>query len=255
MSVSGELVSVIVPCYNHAAFLKETLHSVLESTYTNIEIVIINDGSIDNSEEIALEYCNQYPNLLYISQSNQGPSAARNNGIRSSNGKYILPLEAFDLISKDYIEKSIEVLDHNQQVKLVYCNAEFFGEKKGKWNLPEFSRNYLARENHIFLTAMYRKSDWERVGGYDELMTWGWEDWEFWIALLKDGGDVVKLPITGFFYRIRKGSRRKSTNRDAKRKTVELINRKHKNFIYKYLNGPLRINRSWSRFINLFYKK
>jgi glycosyltransferase involved in cell wall biosynthesis len=245
-----ELVSIIIPCYNHAMFIEETLRSALASTYSPIEIIIINDGSKDNSEEIALKYSREFPNIFYISQTNQGPAAARNNGIRSAKGKYILPLDADDRISNDYIEKAVTVLQKDKTIKVVYCNAEFFGEKKQLWKLPNFSPERLARENMIFSTAMYRKSDWEKAGGYDERMTWGWEDWEYWISLLKDGGDVVRLPITGFFYRVRKGSRRKSTNREAKRKTVALINEKHLDFEKKYLHGPLLINRSWSATIN-----
>ena len=243
-------VSIIVPCYNHAVFLEETLQSALNSTYSPIEILIVNDGSTDNSEEIALKYAQKYSNITYIYQSNKGPAAARNNGIGRATGKYILPLDADDLISTDYIEKAVAVLDQRKEVILVYCMAEFFGEKQGKWNLPTFSRKYLARDNMIFLSALFRKSDWERVGGFDKRMTWGWEDWEFWISMLKNGGEVVRLPITGFYYRICKGSRRKSTNNDAKRKTIALINEKHGHFIFEQLGGPLHYQRSCSAFIN-----
>lgn len=252
-------VSLIVPCYNHFQFLEETLQSALKSTYSNIEIIIVNDGSTDSSEEIALKYAQQHPNITYVHQSNQGPAAARNNGIGRAKGTYILPLDADDHISNDYIEKAVEILDQRNDVILVYCQAEFFGEKQGKWKLPEFSRKYLARENLIFPSAMYRKLDWERIGGYDNRMTWGWEDWEFWISLLKNGGEVVRLPITGFFYRVRKGSRRKSTNKEAKRKTVDLINQKHRNFLAEQLQGPLHYQRSCSVFLNrmhnIFQKK
>lgn len=247
-------VSIIIPCYNHAVFIEETLQSALNSTYSNIEIIIINDGSTDNTEEIALKFAEKYPNIHYVHQNNKGPAAARNNGISRAKGKYILPLDADDLISKEYIENAVAVLDSRDEVALVYCQAEFFGEKQGKWNLPDFSRKYLARDNMIFLSALFRKADWERAGGFDVRMTWGWEDWEFWISLLKNGGEVVRLPITGFFYRVRKGSRRKSTNKDAKRKTVSLINDKHRDFIFEQLHGPLHFQRSCSAFINKLYK-
>ena len=253
-----KLVSVIIPCYNHASFIEETINSALKSSYPNIEIIIVNDGSTDESENIALKYQELHKNIFYIYQKNQGPAAARNNGIQSARGVYILPLDADDHISTDYIEKSVEILNNHKEVKLVYCEAEFFGERYGKWNLPDFSRKMLARDNIIFPSALYRKSDWQTVGGYSNVMIWGWEDWEFWISLLESGGEVIKLPITGFYYRVRKGSRRKSTNKEAKRKTVNLINLKHKDYVYKYLSGPLRIPRTWSTIINnisrFFYK-
>jgi glycosyltransferase involved in cell wall biosynthesis len=248
------LVSVIIPCFNHELFIEETIRSITQSTYSNIEIIVVNDGSTDRSEYKVKSLKDQLPNLKYFVQKNSGPAAARNHGIKESKGDYILPLDADDLISPDYIEKAVEILDNHKEVKAVYCEAEFFGERTGRWKLPDFSIKKLATDNMIFCSAFYRKSDWELIGGYSAEMTWGWEDWEFWISLLKNGGEVVKLSFTGFYYRIRKGSRRKSTNKDAKRKTIELINRKHKDFVYKHLHGPLRINRSWSSVINRFIR-
>lgn len=244
------LVSIIIPCFNHEKFIAETIESVYQSSYLPIEIVVVNDGSSDNSELVVTSLQNKYPNLKYISQKNAGPAAARNRGIRESEGKYILPLDADDLISPDYINKAVEVLENNSLAKLVYCNAEFFEERTGEWKLKPFSLDSLAMDNMIFCSAIYRKDDWLTAGGYDERMTWGWEDWEFWISLLKNGGEVVKLSITGFYYRVRRNSRRKTTNKDAKAKTIALINDKHKDFVHKYLNGPLHYQRSLSKKIN-----
>ena len=252
MSENGK-VSVVIPCYNHEKYLRDTVLSVLNSDYSSLEVIIVNDGSTDRSEQIALELVGQYPELRYIAQENRGPSPARNAAIGLANGKYILPLDADDLIGPFYIRQAVELLE-KENARLVYCEAEFFGEKNGKWVLPPFSRRKLACENMIFCSALYLREDWLRCGGYDETMTWGWEDWEFWISLLKEGGCVLKVPGTGFFYRISKNSRRKSTNREAKNKTVALINSKHRDFVYEQLSGPLRRNRSLSRTINLLLK-
>lgn len=244
------LVSIIIPCFNHEKFIADTIESVSQSSYRPVEIVVVNDGSSDDSELVVTSLQNKYPNLKYISQRNAGPAAARNCGIRESEGKYILPLDADDLISPDYIPKAVEVLENNSFAKLVYCNAEFFEERTGEWKLKPFSLDSLAMDNMIFCSAIYRRDDWLAAGGYDERMTWGWEDWEFWISLLKNGGEVEKLSITGFYYRVRKNSRRKTTNKDAKAKTIALINEKHTDFVHKYLNGPLHYQRSLSKKIN-----
>ncbi len=244
---------MVIPCYNHGKFIKETVQSVLEYTYSPIEVIIVNDGSDDDSEKVAMELTSQHSGFHYIKQKNSGPSVARNNGIRLSTGKYILPLDADDLISPDYIEKAVEILKKGD-ARIVYCEAEFFGERQGRWSLPPFSRRLLARENMIFCSALYHKEDWLRNGGYDERMTWGWEDWEFWISMLKGGGEVHKLPDVHFYYRVGKHSRRKSTNKEAKAKTVQLFNEKHREFLHEQLAGPLRVNRSMSRISNLFLK-
>lgn len=248
------LVSIITPCFNQGHFLEETILSVLESTYPAIEMIIVDDGSTDQSVEVALAFSKSHPHIKLHQQANSGPSVARNQGIRLAKGKYILPLDADDLLSKDYIARAVVVMENDPEVKVVYCRARKFGDKEEKWILPDYSPHLLARKNMIFVSAMYRKTDWERCGGYAEEMTWGFEDWEFWISLLKSGGKVVRLPITGFFYRIREKSRRKSVTKKGRDLTVAFINKKHPDFIYQHLHGPLRRNKTWSKPINLFLK-
>jgi len=249
--VLPKLVSVVIPCYNQAVFIEETVNSVLASIYPAIEVILINDGSTDNTEEVCKRLTARYTNVFYFFQPNSGPSVARNYGIREANGLYILPLDSDDLISNDYISRAIEVFESDPEVKVVYCEAEKFGEKSGKWNLKPFSLEKLALNNNmIFVSALYKKKDWEECGGYSEDMVWGREDWEFWISMLKNGGKVVKLPIIGFYYRIRTNSRRKGMTSERKEKIIAYINRKHKDFIYKQLNGPLRFQRTHSRKYN-----
>lgn len=245
------LVSIIIPCYNQALFLEEAVGSVLKNTYPNFEIIIVDDGSHDHSAKIALKIHEKHPEIIHvIMQENAGPSNARNVGIKAARGKYILPLDGDDKINDQYIKEAIDVFEENGNIKVVYCEAEKFGNKSGHWKLKPFSKKALALDNMIFVSALFKKSDWEKCGGYDIRMIWGWEDWEFWINMLKSGGEVVKLPITGFYYRIREGSRRKTTNKEAKQKTIDLINKKHSDFLKEQIGGPLRNPRSWSPLIN-----
>ncbi|MCL6258252.1 glycosyltransferase family 2 protein [Aquiflexum sp. TKW24L] len=244
-------VSIVIPVYNQANFLTETFDSVIKSTFKEIEIIIVDDGSVDDSAKIALQFMQNYPEkVTVINQENAGPAKARNEGIKKAIGKYILPLDGDDLISSTYIENAVKVLDQNPAVKVIYSEAEKFGDKVGKWKLKPFSLKALALDNMIFVSAFFRKKDWELAGGYDERMTWGWEDWEFWINMLKSGGKVVKLSETGFYYRIRKNSRRKSTNQESKQKTIDLINSKHLEFLKSQIKGPLHYQRSLSPLIN-----
>ena len=248
------LVSVIIPCYNHAQYLTETVHSVLNSTFKDLEIIIVDDGSTDNSRTVAQELCVQYPEVSYLYQNNSGPSVARNYGISKSSGKYILALDADDLISDNYIEQAVAILESNPQVKVVYAEAEKFGKVNKPWKLKSFSPERLALDNMIYVSALYRNEDWQRVNGYTELAVLVREDWEFWIKILKNGGEVVKLPFVGFYYRIHSDSRRKSMSKTKKNAEIAYLNSKHADFFKKYLGGPLRTNRSLSKKINWFVR-
>ncbi|MBP6437095.1 MAG: glycosyltransferase family 2 protein [Paludibacteraceae bacterium] len=242
------LVSVVVPVFNMQLFVAETIESVLKSTYSNFEVILVDDGSTDQSSEICIRYAESDKRVKFIQQVNGGASKARNIGIRKALGEYILPVDADNLISENYIQSCVEVLTQRPEVKVVSCEAEFFGDKSGRWKLPNFSLKLLARRNLLDNCAMYRKSDWETVGGYCEEIL-GREDWDFWISMLKNGGEMYRLPIVGFYYRVRSDSKRKRT-RNLKSELISQLNGRHKVFFYQQLGGPLHKGRTWSEFYN-----
>lgn len=199
-------VSIIVPCYNQAQYLDEALQSVLDQTYTDWECIIVNDGSPDNTEEVAKKWLQLDSRFKYIYQGNAGLSAARNVGISSAKGEFILPLDSDDKIGKDYLRLALGKFREDSNLKVIYCRADYFGTKSGEWHLEEFSLAKLAVRNVIFCSALFRKDDWARVGGFDIKMIYGFEDWEFWISILKDGGDVHRINEVLFFYRSKNAS-------------------------------------------------
>ena len=244
------LVSVVIPCFNHSAYLCEAIDSVLDSTYSLLEIIIVDDGSTDDSGLVARDIITRHKNVFYIYQENQGLSAARNRGIQEARGEFILPLDSDDKISSQYIEQAFKSLKNDPGLKVVYCKAEFFGRKCESWNLKKYSLKDLAYTNMIFCCALFRKVDWQNVGGYSSELIGGWEDWEFWISMLKNGGNVFQLDFVGFYYRIHHYSMRRSMTREIKKHTVCFINRKHHDFIVSQLKGPLRMKRKYSLSIN-----
>lgn len=244
------LVSVIVPIYNAAPYLQETLDSIMASTYRPIEVVMVDDGSKDNSLHIAQDFCAHHPECVVIVQENQGVSVARNNAIRAAKGKYILPVDADDTIANTFIQKAVEVIEKRNDIRVVGCRCWMFGAVDKEWKLPEFSHSLLARKNMIPTTALYRKADWERCGGYCEEEIYR-EDWDFWLSMMELGGTFYKLDEILFNYRISTGSRRVHA-KGKKRLLVDAINRRHPAYMQKYLGGPLHYHRSWSRLLNLF---
>lgn len=202
-------VSVVIPCFNQGAYLDEAVNSVLAQTYRDFEIVIVNDGSTDGAtNDFLAEY--QRPQTKILHTSNQGLAAARNNGIREAKGEYILPLDADDRIATTYVEKAVQVLDQNQEIGIVYCRAETFGAVQGPWRADEFSLGRMLLGNLIFCTALFRKPDWEKVGGYKSDMCHGWEDWDFWLSLLELNRRVYRIPEVLFQYHVKAESMAKS---------------------------------------------
>lgn len=242
------LVSVVIPVYNMEEFLEETLDSVLSSDYPNFEVIVMDDGSKDRSLEIAESYKSRYENVRVYTQANSGVATARNHAISKAGGVYILPVDADNRISKELIHSAVDILESDPEVKVVCPRTEFFGDRSGEWVLPPFSLSLLARKNMMDTCAVYRKSEWERIGGYCAEIV-AREDWEFWISMLKDGGKVVKLPEIGLFYRVREQSKR-VTDRLLKKHVIDVLNRRHPDFFERELGGPLRYQRSWSRLIN-----
>lgn len=254
--MKATLVSIIIPCYNQAEYLEKTVQSALASDYRPIEILLVNDGSTDHSLSLAQRLSAENPMIKVIDQKNAGVATARNKGISMAQGAYILPLDGDDLISENYISEAVRVLDSNPEAKVVYCQAVKFDEQGQKaWNLKPFSRNQLAKDNMIFVSAHFRKSDWTAAGGFSEDMKVGREDWEFWIKMLKNSGEVVQLPFVGFFYRLTPGSKRKKTGTNQKkRERIAYLNRKHADFFERELSGPLRFQRTWSKPYNMLLK-
>ncbi len=235
-------VSIIVPCYNQAQYLDEALQSVLDQTYINWECIVVNDGSPDNTEEVAKKWIKMDNRFKYLYQANGGLSSARNFGITNANGEYILPLDADDKISPTYVALAIETFQQNSALKVVYCKAEKFGEEVGFFDLKPFSIKTLAIENIIFCTAMFRKEEWKKVGGYDVNMIYGLEDWEFWIAILKNGGSVKRLDEVGFYYRIKSNSMLKQLNAEKNKYLLEYISIKHADFFCKEIGTFTQLN-------------
>jgi len=233
------IVSIIVPCYNAEKYILETLQSIQSSVYPSWECIIINDGSTDNSLNVIKEAIDGNSRFTILSQENAGPSVARNNGIRASHGTYILPLDADDLISKEYISQAVQQLEHDAKIKVVYSNAEYFGKKKGPWILPEYSFNDLLFENMIFCSALFRRSDYDRTRGYDPALH-GREDWDFWLELLKTGGDVHKLNGIHFFYRTHEESRDRKANRNLEHIRQHIFNNHRELYAYCFEN-PIQI--------------
>ncbi len=237
--------TIVIPCYNDGAYIREAAASAQRQTYPAIEILIVDDGSEDAATKETLRQLEQ-EGICVVRSDHRGVAYARNTGIRRATGTYILPLDSDDRIEPTYIAEAVTVLEQEPSVGMVYCEADFFGEKTGKWELPEFRMEYMLTQNIIFNAAVFRKADWEAVGGYDETMRTALEDWDFWLSFLEKGLRPVRLPKVLFHCRKRpygESHSYRSILPEDKRQVLHYLAAKHRALYARNLEGFLEFVR------------
>lgn len=205
--VRGEnpLVSAIIPTYNKAPYLPESIGSVAEQSYPNIELIVVNDGSTDNSSGVVMELARKYPHrrINLIEKPNGGISDARNAGIRRAQGRIILTVDGDDIVESSFVAKALDAM-RNLGANLVTCNVALFGEKSGEWVPNPYDKFYIRYDNSIPTLTMYDRALWETTGGY-KLAFPIVEDWEFFINCSRHGLKVHRLEERLFRYRCLSG--------------------------------------------------
>jgi glycosyltransferase involved in cell wall biosynthesis len=193
------LVSIIIPIYNYGIQFEKALQSVFNSTYKNIEIVIVDDGSTNDYVKLKLESIKDHPNIKIIYQENQGPSSARNNGVRNSTGDLILPLDADDTIQPEYVQLCVNILKNNKNISPVYCDTYHIGQTQGIEVRPEWSLDRLNKGPFIVNCSMFHREAFNKCGGYDITLK-GWEDYDLWIRMGINGYVGKRIPKPLFIY-------------------------------------------------------
>ena len=195
-------VTVVIPCYNYGQYLEQAVDSILKQTFQDFEILVVNDGSTDNSLEVARSLEAASPTRVrVIDQPNSGqPAYPRNNGIKQARGEYILCLDADDWVEPTMLEKSVAVLDHDPGVSIAYVDLQHFGDSDETWITGEYDFLWLRRTNLMPCATLFRKRVWVDVGGYRTNVK-GMEDWDFWIAAGAAGHYGKRVPEILLNYR------------------------------------------------------
>lgn len=195
-------LSVIVPVYNtNPQFIQECLDSInILNDLCEYEVIIINDGSTQKETCQFLENLQDNAHYNIINQVNGGLANARNSGIRMANGVYILPLDSDDVLHTD-IKYFIEHLKTNSETDVLYGDCLTFGDDNRYFPSMPYSTTQILLFGNIFTaTSFFKKTLWEKVGGYDETFKTA-EDWEFWCRCAVNGAKFFHLPYTNFQYR------------------------------------------------------
>lgn len=237
MIENAPLVSVIVPCYNDGKYINDCLDSIHAQCYDNYEIILVDDGSIDRKTIFEIDNIN-HPKIKKYRTENQGPSKTRNFGISKSKGKYIFPLDADNKVGNLFISEAVRFLEKNPETKIVNCDLTYFGAKKGLKIFPRFSIEKLLCENIIECASIFRRSDFDKTIGYNPNMKDGFEDWDFWLSLLENGGKVYKIEKAEIYYRVRKKSRNNSIAPEQFQKLRRQIYDNHKELYSKHFLDP-----------------
>lgn len=235
------VVSVVMPCHNDGAYLHKAVDSALNQTFTALEVLVVDDGSDDEATCAALAGLKD-SRVRLLHTDHAGPAQARNAAIREARGRYILPLDADDWISPEYVARAVEVLDSRPEVGVVYCRADLFGEKSGPWRLPDFSMDTFLVDNCIFITALFRREDWEAVGGFCPDFRHGLEDYDFWLSLVERGRQVHQLPECFFHYRIKPASRSRQLTSDVRntQATYDLLYQRHRALYQAHMDACIQ---------------
>ena len=216
-------ISVITACHNHGRYIEEMIFSVLVQSFTDFEMIIVNDGSTDNTKEILDKISDEKVRIFHT--DNKGPSHARNIAIKSAKAPLILNLDADDKIAPDLLEKGLNILIKNPDAGIVYSDCRYFGARTGWMNTGNFNLRRMLTENQIISAAFFRKKDWEITGGYCERFIYGLEDWDLWLSIIELGRDVIKIPDSLVYYRTYKNiTESRSGRRNSDRMMSEFSN-------------------------------
>jgi len=184
-------VSVVITCYNYGKYLKGCIESVLSQTYQDFEIIVVNDGSTDTTDEVIQPFLSA-PNVKYIKQKNRGQANAKNTGIKNSKGELVAFLDADDLWESRKLEKQLPLFS-DPKVGVVFSLASYIDEDgqklgfklTGKYLMPRSGNvtEYLFFDNFVpFSSSVVRKKCLEQVGTFNETLSMG-IDWDLWLRL------------------------------------------------------------------------
>lgn len=199
---SQPLVSVVIATHDYAQYISEAIASILAQTYQKLEIIVVDDGSTDNTREVV----QQYPQVKYVYQERKGartPSRARNNGIALSHGEYIVALDADDRLCPEYIAKCLEAIKGDDRIGFVWTATQEFGDSC-EIRVPHIMHHRLSVYRGTggqLGAALMRRVAFNDVGGYDLALP-ALEDWDLAIRVIKKGWKAKPLFEVLHFVRV-----------------------------------------------------
>lgn len=223
------LISIIIPSFNCAEYLPKAIDSVLNQTYQDFEIIIVDDGSTDNTKDILKSYIEK-GKIIYIYQENKGLPASRNTGIKSAKGKYIAILDGDDELVPEALEECLSAIENNN-AEWCISNLLRVEDNKSEVKVSKVPRdNYfvnILKDDFIRMAPFFKKDALFEIGFYDEILRIR-EDWDLNIRLIKSGQEFVYINKPLYVYKIRKKSLIKDNRTNVLYFTIKLLQKHHK---------------------------
>lgn len=234
--MSGSLISIVVLCHNYGRYLAEAIDSALAQHYPATEVIVVDDGSTDDSLEVASRYGDR---VRVLTQENQGLARTCNRGAREATGELFVFLSADDRLEPTYVSELSAALGRQPEASFAYCSARLFGAESGVMPSRPFSAFSLIRgRNYINGSALTRRADYLDAGGYPEDLGEGaFDDWDFWLTMLERGhrGTYFSEPLL-HWRRHARGSRN-PVSRGVAETEAARVRRRHAD-LHRRISGP-----------------
>jgi hypothetical protein len=234
LEIAMPKVTAVIPCFNHGRFIDQSVDSILNQTFQDFEILVVNDGSTDPFTVDKLHNLNK-PKTKVLHKANGHLSSARNAGIRAATSDYILCLDSDDHFAPTFLEKALPAMESSPDIGIVTCIVQFFGVSDHVWNPAGGDVTNFLNGNECPSSMLLRKRAWSETGGYDETMKKGYEDWNFYIGLTKRGWRIHTLQEPLLYYR----TQATSMVMESDKIRPELIRRlvlNHKDIFQQYID-------------------
>ena len=236
------LVSVITPCFNSHSTIVETIQSVRNQSYKNIEHIVIDDGSTQPIKNVIQDYLS---NINFLQQDNMGVSVARNNAVQHACGEILIFLDADDLIDPTYVEKVVQSFVLQPDIAMVACYVSEIGRSKNKIKIQPFCQESFYYHNNLFPSIIaVSKALFEKVHGYNENLK-VCEDWDLYLRISQINAKVHVIPEYLFFYRKHKDlsslTDLMGRDKDTVHKAYYSLYQTHQDFYDQKLLSPLNV--------------
>jgi glycosyltransferase involved in cell wall biosynthesis len=232
---SNTLLSIVIPYYNMGEFIDECISSVLQSAHPDIEVIVVNDGSTEQSSILALQKYENDSRIRVVHKQNGGLAETRNYGASLARGEFLAFLDADDMVRNDYYSRAIQVLSRYENVFFTGSWVQYFGQKKDIWPTWNPEPPYILLHNSVNSSSLvYRKQAFLSAGLNDKKVDYGLEDYGHVISLLAAGYRGVVIPETMFCYRVRSNSMYRSLTRHKALYSHQYLSSKYSDIYKEY---------------------